>query len=603
MKLRLMVAVLLVFLVGLMTSPVHGVENTANLSILDADGDFLFVDQPLYPGQTLFRPNDGETQVEERNYLVPNNLFFVDHNGDGVLDTEPIRSAVVVVIADNLTWLFGRNELGQVTDQVIGVFPNGTGRPGANTVASLRVIDKVLGEQFGWEESTRRDLRDAFGQIVNAFGIITLGTSYYVSDSEMVTTFQEVHGTPNGWEFLLGTEVSGGCTRHRNVDIVKIRDNTQVGDFVATVITAADDEFDSPLTLYNATQVAAGRSQAMVPTDVVDVAMSSLVSVPEFYRPMDGVSLEPERGYQWLTWEQVKVAWPEQSVQLARGAHPYTRAEYLVIPCGSETMYLALLYGGHDPVVFDGESYRLAWTPQAVFANGQVLTTEPVSVTPAQLAAVSHRLSSGDERLQAFQYLTAQSVYWISRAYTGLDHIPYASDAEVRQIQLATGLIPFQYSWKGNAYPHQDGDFLAILKNRTLIHALAQFYGVQTRVYELQLNGVAVPVTDMQLAQPSVDHEMISNGESGIVVTSLLQSALSTNQMVILRVTAYAAFTEAIRYEAGLAANHYYVVVPFLSDERYIMVQDTMHPSSLLRVRVDLLHQFFSTATVFSLNT
>ncbi|MCD8484458.1 hypothetical protein LRY60_02500 [Candidatus Woesebacteria bacterium] len=75
---------------------------------------------------------------------MPNNRVFIDSDGDGVLDETPVYARLVVVTRDNLTYLFAEN-----SDQVIGIFPNGTGRGGANTVPSIRTVDTFLGEQWG----------------------------------------------------------------------------------------------------------------------------------------------------------------------------------------------------------------------------------------------------------------------------------------------------------------------------------------------------------------------------------------------------------------------------------------------------------------------
>lgn len=582
------------------------------LNEFDVNGDGLLEIEGIEAGDIIFRPHDGETQVEAGEYVVPNNLVYVDGDGDGTLDLEPRRVKLVVVIRDNLTYLFAEN-----SDQLLGVFPNGTGRGGANTVASVRRINAVLGEQWGQEESQR------LGFPLNAFGEITLGTNYFIHDEKTVTTAQEVHGTPDEWQFLLGTEVSGGCTRHRNRDIRTIRSHMQAGDLVMTVETPQDDAFDNALTLANLTNTAAKEPLLEVPTELLG-ANPNLLPLPTNMHPPSSSS--PLKTSRWVTFDQLgEFPLPEVI------AHPYTRGEYSVIPCGLETFYLSQIWSGRDPLIETPHGYQLNVAPTLRLPNGNSLETPsfytPRTVTWNDVAGAQPRLSRGN-RLQYFEFLMSDFAYqyaaWVATGAgerlnpadlqwrsLGQDIISMGPERH-RQVQLVTGLIPIDYRWGPAGLPPQEpGDFLNTLKNRTLIHSLMNvFYGQPGQAYELDYrlnhpNGLAFPIRDQYLYQPSSDHEMIRTEEEALPIVPLLADALNSGRGAIFRVSQFATHTTPLRYELGLSQAHYYVLVPHHTDLEagYVSVFDSMHPSELLQLPTEYLDDIFTTVTLTPLQT
>lgn len=250
-------------------------------------------------------------------------------------------------------------------------------------------------------------------------------------------------------------------------------------------------------------------------------------------------------------------------------------------------------------VRFDGQTYTFSQSPTITLPNDQHIQMNNLSVTPEQLREYASRLSSGDERLQAFQYLAAAATYQTAQAYGNNLDVTSLSDIQIRNVQLATGLIPFRYSWRGLPYTNPPGDFLVVLQNRTLIHSMVKSFGGEPHVYELHTNNNAYKVIDQRINYPSVDHEMVSAGEERQAADTLLREAVLSNKRIILRVTSFAAFTEPIRYSIGLSNNHYFVVVPYLSNQEHIVIQDTMHPSRLLIISYETAVKTFSTATIW----
>ncbi len=576
--------------------PVH------DLRSLDSNQDGIIEDGEVYPGEIVFRPDDGETQIEEGQYLVPDNRVFVDSDGDGILDQTPVHARLVVVTRDNLTYLFAEN-----SNQVIGVFPNGTGRGGANTVASIRTVDAFLGEQWGIDESER------LGFDRNAYGIITIATSYYIDDATKVNTAQEVHGTPDEWKHLLGTEISGGCTRHRNRDIATIRRHINYDDFVVTMDTPEDDTLDNPYNLYNLTRLAAGLSPVSVPE-----AIEYPLLLPSNYDPLS--TLPPLETSRWVSFPQIgRIPLPETI------SHPYTRAEYNIIPCGAENMFLIELLAGNERLIPTENGYRLHVSPFITLPNGESLSIKefytPTEVTHDQINTQLYRFSTG-EHIPYFQYLVADyafqyAVYVAARDWeepslltsdrtTQGEAMLHLSNEQLREVQLVTGLIPVKYSWTQGILPQEPGDFLRGLENRTLIHSLMNiFYGQPGQSFELDFRaepfGLAYPLQDQFLIMPSPDHELIRHPNTeGLDISTLISGALSNNQGIILRVSQFAAHTTPLRYELGLSRAHYYSLIPEQSnlEEGYVAIYDTMHPSEILQVRIEYLDDIFTTITL-----
>jgi hypothetical protein len=591
-------------------APVH------NLNEFDLTGDgMLEIVGHIKAGDIIYRPHDGETQIEEGEYVVPNNLVFLDNNGDGVLDAQPTSVKLVSVIEDNLTWLFEEN-----SNNVVGVFPNGTGRSGANTVPSVRRVSVILGEAWGQAESER------LGFAQNAFGVNTLGTQFYISDEEMVYTSQEIHGTPPEWDPLLGTTVSGGCIRHRNRDIQLIRQHMRESDIVLTMQTAQDDEIDNPMNLANLTRVAAEREMISLPENIEQTYAQSLLLRPTNHDALS--TLPPLDTTRWITFDQVKALYPH--IELPNSeiiAHPYTRGEYSIIPCGSETLFLFLKWAGIEPILETEEGfYRLNVAPTLYHPNGNTIAVTdfyyPTTITHDDLADMQSLLSRGED-LQVFEYLYSdfafQYAVWVAARSFNMPDLLSAdlqtqgaavmrlSDQDLREVQLVTGLIPIDFRWGVQRPSQVPGDFLTALRNRTLIHsAMNPFAGTVGEAYELdfRLNepyGLAVPITDMDIQIPSPDHEMIRlSGAHPQEIRLLMERAMEPGSGAIFRVTQFALHTTPIRYSSGLAQAHYFVLVPQLSnlEQGEITVFDSMNPSGYFQLRLEEVANVFSTITV-----
>ncbi|MCD8484457.1 hypothetical protein LRY60_02495 [Candidatus Woesebacteria bacterium] len=317
----------------------------------------------------------------------------------------------------------------------------------------------------------------------NAYGIITIATSYYINEETKINTAQEVHGTPDEWQHLLGTEISGGCTRHRNKDIATIRQHLTVDDLIVTMDTPGDDSIDNPYTLYNLTLLAAG----LAPIQTPDNQEASL-PLPTNYEPLS--TLPPLENSRWINFEQTNSIPVPEII-----SHPYTRGEYDIIPCGAENMYLVELLAGRERLIPTENGYRLSVAPFITLPNGETLDVQefytPTEVTTDQIYSELYRFSNG-EYIQYFQYLVADyafqyAVYVAARDWdepslltsnrsTQGEAILHLSNEQLREIQLVTGLIPLKFSWTQGVLPQEPGDFLEGLKNRTVIHSMMNIF-------------------------------------------------------------------------------------------------------------------------------
>jgi len=83
------------------------IANYFNLSEIDHDGDG-FIDSDILPqsGDIIYRESDNLTQIEPGQYIVPNNGFYADYDGDNILDASQRYAKLVIVTRDNLTYLF-----------------------------------------------------------------------------------------------------------------------------------------------------------------------------------------------------------------------------------------------------------------------------------------------------------------------------------------------------------------------------------------------------------------------------------------------------------------------------------------------------------------
>lgn len=130
---------------------------------------------------------------------------------------------VVVVKNEHRTYLFDKQ--GKLTD----IFPNSVGARATQTESGLKVVTTKL-DQRAAADTGRRLWGDG-----TVFGSRILDLSW----ADGSRSGEELHGTnaPN----RLGEDVSHGCVRHGNADIVKMYDALSVGDRVAIV-----DRIDDP---------------------------------------------------------------------------------------------------------------------------------------------------------------------------------------------------------------------------------------------------------------------------------------------------------------------------------------------------------------------
>lgn len=129
---------------------------------------------------------------------------------------------VIVVKDEHRTFLFDAD--GRCT----GIFPNAHGAAGNATDPGIKKVRTKLDE--GGAKSTGKQLWNA----ERAFGkrIIDLSWESGTSHGE------ELHGT---YEYhTMGKDVSHGCVRHYNEDIIEIFDSVRVGDLVA-IVPSIDD--------------------------------------------------------------------------------------------------------------------------------------------------------------------------------------------------------------------------------------------------------------------------------------------------------------------------------------------------------------------------
>jgi len=583
------------------------IANYFNLSEIDPDGDG-FIDSDILPqsGDIIYRESDNLTQIEPGQYIVPNNGFYADYDGDNVLDGSQRYAKLVVVTRDNLTYLFEEG-----TSNLRAVFPNGTGRGGVNTVASVRQVDAFLGEQWGVSMS------EQLGYPMNAYGVITIGTSFYISDTEKIPTAQEVHGTPESWKFLLGTEISGGCTRHKNEDIRRIAQALNFGDYILTVETAQDDQFDNALNIYNLTRTAAGLPPVDVPDDILGSNLDNLLTLPENFDPMSTVNLDWER-WNWLSFDQLA----DGGQSIPPISHPATRENYDVIPCGSETAYLSAGFTGMELLTKVEGGYIANFAENITLTDGSTLETSafytPDIIDPE---LIDHELFkySGGEEIQYFQFAVSKfawqyAVYLSARDNDNWDLLNASeeekgvavnnlSNLQLREVQLVTGLIPGDYHWGRGQITSSPGDYLTTLNNRTYMPGMMNIiYGKPGITYELEFrDNSAYQVSDIEMHMPSPDHDFVRNsGTEAEDIYSLLDSAIKDGKSVVFRVTAYALLTEPVRYETGISSAHYFSLVPQYTslDEGKVAIYDTMHPSEVLFVNLEDLDGVFSTMTI-----
>lgn len=573
-------------------APIH------RLAELDPDNDGLLSpehQQTVRCGDIIFRERDGTTAIREGQFIVPNNLFFYDANGDGILDQEPQYARVVVVMHDNLTYLFAPN-----SQHLLGVFPNGIGKAGANTVASIRRINILLGASWGAEYSRTH------GYDRNMFGSLTFGTSYLNNENPIsdVDSFQELHGTPPELEFLLGREISGGCTRHANQSVEIMRNYIGVGDNILTVYTAQDDQIDNPLNIYNRTRLASGLPPVEVPFTLQDLGLLPLTRPSNFMAPE--YNLRSETPF-WLNVDQVPI-----DTQILCTEHPFTRANYRRIPCGPENFLITELQNGRSPIFESNGNYTLNCVPVIWTPNGQLNISDfydRPSVSINDLQPHLDVFSSGNNTVKAFEYLIWDYALKYARYVANRDFgrgdnqgLSYLEGRRLKEIQLVTGIIPVPFTRTGSDIVL--GDVLAGSTNRTLEHSLMNiFYGRQGEVFELNfrnpISTQATPVTDLVYHAPSLDHELVRSGEDRDLFV-LIQDAITNRKSAIFRISNYRYQTEPISYESDLPAAHYFALIPSLTNlsEGRVAIYDTMHPYKVLIAPIDTLASLFTSLTI-----
>lgn len=142
-------------------------------------------------------------------------------------DGRPVR--VVVVKSEHRTFLFDQ------TGALAGVFPNAVGAKHTPTDEGLKVIRTKLGEK-----EARNTGSKLYGQPL-VFGPRILDLQW----TDGKESGEELHGTSAPQ--ALGEDVSHGCVRHHNDDIVVIFDALAKGDLVAIVGRVDDCRLGAPL--------------------------------------------------------------------------------------------------------------------------------------------------------------------------------------------------------------------------------------------------------------------------------------------------------------------------------------------------------------------
>lgn len=138
------------------------------------------------------------------------------------------RLKVVVVIDEHRTFLF--DDAGRCT----AIYPNATGKGENRTDPGLKVVAGLLNEADARATGVR-----LWGD-PNAFGLRIVNLSW----ADGRTSGEELHGTGNPEQ--MGQNVSHGCVRHFNEDIVPLWERMKVGDQVAVVSTLIDRMLVTP---------------------------------------------------------------------------------------------------------------------------------------------------------------------------------------------------------------------------------------------------------------------------------------------------------------------------------------------------------------------
>ncbi|NOK09977.1 L,D-transpeptidase family protein [Corallococcus exercitus] len=138
---------------------------------------------------------------------------------------------VVIALREHRTFLF--DPLGQLVD----IFPNAVGTAATPTHPGLKVVRAKL-DQVATEDAGARLWNDR-----HVFGARLLDLSW----ADGHRSGEEMHGTSA--PALLGGDVSHGCIRHANEDILVLHDALAVGDRIAVVETLQDPHLGVPVTV------------------------------------------------------------------------------------------------------------------------------------------------------------------------------------------------------------------------------------------------------------------------------------------------------------------------------------------------------------------
>ncbi|RKG69974.1 murein L,D-transpeptidase [Corallococcus exercitus] len=141
---------------------------------------------------------------------------------------QPVR--VVIALREHRTFLFDPE------GRLLDIFPNAVGTAATPTHPGLKVVRAKL-DQVATEDAGARLWNDR-----HVFGARLLDLSW----ADGHRSGEELHGTSA--PALLGGDVSHGCIRHANEDILVLHDALAVGDRIAVVETLQDPHLGVPVT-------------------------------------------------------------------------------------------------------------------------------------------------------------------------------------------------------------------------------------------------------------------------------------------------------------------------------------------------------------------
>ncbi|RYZ41089.1 MAG: murein L,D-transpeptidase [Myxococcaceae bacterium] len=138
---------------------------------------------------------------------------------------------VVIALREHRTFLFDPE------GRLVDIFPNAVGTAATPTHPGLKVVRAKL-DQVATENAGARLWNDR-----HVFGARLLDLSWVDGHR----SGEELHGTSA--PALLGGDVSHGCIRHANEDILVLHDALAVGDRIAVVETLQDPHLGVPVTV------------------------------------------------------------------------------------------------------------------------------------------------------------------------------------------------------------------------------------------------------------------------------------------------------------------------------------------------------------------